>query len=289
MINLSQYPAPDVIEPLNYEGALSTHVAKFKELWATIRADNPSLPEYDVHMLETDPAMILLQVSAYIDLGLRARINDAAKANLLAFAKGADLDHLAFFYDVIRLEAETDDALRDRTVLEIKARSPGGSEWWYEAAARRADVRIRNVKAYREEFWPIIHIAVLSRENGGIPDEAMLSAVREMVTSNRVRTLNDTVIVEAAVQFGTNIEADIWLLPSAPTTDLRSLEQALRDAWNKESNIGFDLVPSWIEAKLHQGSVQRVKVLTPTAPVVAMPGTAIALGNIQLNYKGRDF
>lgn len=288
-IDLSLYPKPDVIETIDYERSLNNHINTFKSLWAIIRQERPELPPYDVELLETDPSIILLQLSSYIELGLRARINDAAKANLLAFASGADLDHLSAFYDVVRLEGETDTALRSRTILAIQARSPAGGAYWYAAAARRADVRIRDIAVYRDEFWPIVHVSVLSLENGGIPDEAMLEAVRVIVTSDQVRPLNDTVVVEAAVQFGTDIEADIWLLPTAPITDLEPLKQVVRQAWDKDSSIGFDLVPSWIEAKLHQSGVQRVEIITPATPVVAKPGTAIALGEIKLNYKGRGY
>lgn len=288
-MDLALYPKPDVIETLDYESSLNKHISKFKAIWEGIRQSHPELPSYDVELLETDPAVILLELSSYIELGLRARINDAAKANLLAFASGSDLDHLAAFYDVVRLDGETDAALRSRTILTIQARSPAGGAYWYAAAARRADVRIRDIAVYREEFWPIVHVSVLSLENDGIPDEAMLDAVRTIVTSDEVRPLNDTVIVEAAVQFGTDIEADIWLLPTAPVTDLEPLKQSLRQAWNKEASIGFDLVPSWIEAKLHQDGVQRVEIVTPVTPIIAQPGTAIALGEIKLNYKGRDF
>lgn len=45
--------------------------------------------------LESDPVTKLLEVASYIKLGNRARVNDAAKSQLLAYAIGADLDHLA--------------------------------------------------------------------------------------------------------------------------------------------------------------------------------------------------
>lgn len=287
--DLTTYPQPDVIETLDYEVILAQRIALLKELWRLAREKYPELPDYDVALLETDPLKITEEAEAYRELLIRARINDAAMANLLAFAKGADLDHLAAFYDVERLEGEEDEPFRQRIVLEIKGRSPGGGAYWYEAATRRADVRIRGAKAFREEFWPIIHIAVLSRENGGIPDQAMLDAVRAIVTNDRVRTLNDTIIVEAAVTTTTDIEANVWLLPSAPLTDMSPLSAALRQAWDTETDIGFDLVPSWIEARLHQPGVQRVEMVSPTNPLVAAPGTAIALGQIKLNYMGRDY
>lgn len=279
-INLDSYPSPDVIETISFEQSLAEMQEELIRLFPTIE---PTL------VLESSLANKLLQVGSYREILLRARINDVAKANLLAFATGSDLEHLAAFYDVVRLGGEGDEALRSRTVLNIQARSPAGGANWYKAAARRADVRIRDVAVFREEFWPIIHVAILSHENDGIPDAAMLDAVRDIVMSDDVRPLNDTVIVEAAVTSTTEIEANVWLLPSAPLTDLAPLETALRKAWSIETAIGFDLTPSWIEARLHLSGVQRIEMVSPTVPLVAAAGTAIAIGNIKLNYMGRDY
>lgn len=279
-INLESYPSPDVIETVAFEQILADMQDELTRLFPAIA---PTLA------LESALANKLLQVASFREMLFRARVNDAARANLLAFANNADLDHLASFYDVVRLEGEDDEALRSRTILAIQARSPAGGANWYKAAARRADVRIRDVAVYREEFWPIVHVAVLSRENDGIPDQAMLDAVREIVTSDEVRPLNDTVIVEAAVQNRTDIEANVWLLPSAPLADMVPLQDALRKAWETETGIGFDLVPSWIEARLHISGVQRVEMVNPVSPLIAEPGTAIAIGEIKLNYMGRDY
>lgn len=279
-INLESYPSPDVIEAISFEQILAEMQAELVRIFPAIE---PTLA------LESALANKLFQVADYREMLVRARINDAAKANLLAFALGVDLDHLAAFYDVVRLAGEDDEAFRSRIVLAIQARSPAGGANWYKAAARRADVRIRDVAVYREDFWPIIHVAVLSLENNGIPDEAMLNAVTAIVTSDDVRPLNDTVVVEAAVRNMSNIEANVWLLPSAPLTDLTPLETALRKAWDTETAIGFDLAPSWIEARLHLSGVQRIEMVSPTVPLVAPPGTAIAIGDIKLNYMGRDY
>lgn len=279
-INLESYPSPDVIELIEFEQILADMQDELIRLFPAIE---PTLA------LESALSNKLLQVAAFREILFRARVNDAARANLLAFATGADLEHLAAFYDVEKLEGEDDEAFRSRTVLAIQARSPAGGANWYKAAARRADVRIRDVAVYREDFWPIIHVAILSRENDGIPDAAMLDAVRTIVTSDDVRPLNDTVVVEAAVQNRTDIEANVWLLPSAPLADLTPLQDALRKAWTTETGIGFDLVPSWVEARLHMAGVQRVEMLSPSAPLVAAPGTAIAIGEIKLNYMGRDY
>lgn len=281
--DFSTLPPPEVIKTFYYETILSERMTDLRQRLLAAGID------YDVGHLETDILKVVHLGDSMREVTLRSAINDAAMANLLAFALGGDLEHLAFFYDVERLEGETDDALRERTVLAIKARSPGGSEWWYAAAAKRADVRIRSVKPYREKFWPIIHIAVLSNENGGIPDQKMLDAVTTEVMSDRVRLLNDTLIIEPAVATGTDIEADIWLLPDAAFGLMDVLPEILRQAWKSEAAIGFDLEPSWIEARLHVSGVKRVQVRSPLEPVIASEGVALTPGSIKLNFMGRDF
>lgn len=281
--DFSTLPPPEVIKSFYYETILADRMADLRQRLLAAGID------YDVGHLETDILKVVHLGDSMREVTLRAAINDAAMANLLAFALGGDLDHLAFFYDVERLVGETDDALRDRTVLSIKARSPGGSEWWYAAAAKRADVRIRSVKPYREKFWPIIHIALLSSENGGIPDQRMLDAVTAEIMSDRVRLLNDTIVIEPAVASGTAIEADIWLLPDAAFGLMDVLPEILRQAWQAEAAIGFDLEPSWIEARLHVAGVKRVRLRSPSAPVIASEGVALTPGSIKLNYMGRDF
>jgi len=83
-IDLSKLPAPDVIETLDFESLLTDYINDFV-------ARNPNYAT----LLESDPAIILMQVVAYREMLLRARINEAAKANMLAYATKGDLDNLA--------------------------------------------------------------------------------------------------------------------------------------------------------------------------------------------------
>lgn len=282
-IELSNLTTPGVIETVSFASILDEAIKDLRTRFADVGVS------YDVGNLETDPAKILLEVSSAREIVIRQRINDAAKANLIAYATESDLEHLAAFYDVTRLVGENDIQLRARVVLAIQARSPGGSAYWYKQAALRADTRIRDVVVYREEFWPIIHIAVLSQDDGGIPDQEMLDAVKAEVFSDTVRLLNDTLVVEAAVTQTVDIAADIWLLPNAGTNVFDSLESTLRAAWIEESGVGFDLEISWLESRLHVDGVKKVVVTSPSSSIINSEGSATALGNITLINKGRDY
>ena len=102
--DLASLPTPAVIESLSFETIFEELQTEFQSRY----------PDYSA-LLASDPAVKLLEVAAYREVLLRNRINAAAKASLLAFATGSDLDHLAAFYGVERLMGENDDALRLRT------------------------------------------------------------------------------------------------------------------------------------------------------------------------------
>jgi phage-related baseplate assembly protein len=120
-VQLPALAAPEVIERLAYGEIKAALLADFAAKY----------PEWTA-ALESDPVSKLLEVAAYRELLLRHRINQAARANLLAFASGADLDHLALFYGVDRLSGEDDDdAFRLRVRARIIGWSTGGGSASY--------------------------------------------------------------------------------------------------------------------------------------------------------------
>jgi len=88
---LSRLPTPQLIEPLSFSAIFTALLTDFQHRY----------PDYSA-LLASDPAIKLLEVAAYRELLLRHRINEAARANLLAFAADSDLDHLGAFYGVTR-------------------------------------------------------------------------------------------------------------------------------------------------------------------------------------------
>ncbi len=89
-IDLSQLPAPNVVETLDYETLLAERKATLISLYP---ADEQASVAR-VLALESDPLVKLLQENAYREVILRQRINEAAKAVMVAWANGSDLDQL---------------------------------------------------------------------------------------------------------------------------------------------------------------------------------------------------
>lgn len=279
---LRDLPPPEIIESLDYEAILAERRALVESAFAAAGFD------YAVGALETDPVMIVLQGEAYREVLMRGRVNDGARADLIRYAVGSDLDHKAWAYDVSRLPDETDAALRARIALAIAGRSAGGPEERYRAVAHKVSTNVDEVAIYQVDGGPLIELAVLATDNGGTPDQALLDAVAAAVNARDVLLVNDTISVVSAIKTNVDVTAQLWLLPGASDAIITESEARLRAAWAKAGQIGFDLNPSWISAVLFVEGVSRVVVSAPTAPMVAKPNEAIAIQNVTVTMMGRS-
>ncbi|SOC26816.1 baseplate assembly protein [Stappia indica] len=273
-------PPPAILEELSFEQLLSTIVADAQARLAAVGIT------WDVGALETDPVMILCQAFAYRELVLRARVNDAARANLLAFAGSSDLDHLAAFYDVARLDGETDERLRDRVWLTILGRSAGGPVERYKAVAMAASLQVRDVAIWREGRDPTVRVAVLSTDTGEASPE-LLASVLAALEAPEVRVVSDRFEVVSAIQTVQDVALTVRLAPDAPESRRMDVAAAVRAAWHAEQLLGLDLTTSWLTAKAMIPGVTRVEVTWPTKDVVALPHQAIGLGGIEIIDGGR--
>lgn len=173
---------PNIIEPLNFEEIFSC----MKE--ELIRRDSSFTA-----LVESDPAIKILEVAAWRELLLRQRINEAVKSNLLKFAGGEDLDNLAEFYGVERQDGEEDERFRKRIKARIVGSSTGGNYRYY---ALSADTRVKD--ALVESPVPgKVQVSILSTElsTTGIPQEELLEIVRNQLNREDVRILTDTIEV----------------------------------------------------------------------------------------------
>lgn len=280
---LANLPVPTLVEELRYDARLALFRTRLSETFATAGIS------YDVQDLETDPAQILLQISAYQDLLVRQRINEAVRGTLLPYATGADLDILAQFYDVGRQTGEVDARLRERVVLAIRGRSTGGTEPRYRSVALGADVRVADASVYTIGRDPTINIAIFSTDNSGIADQALVDTVAAAVTHPAVRMVNDRVVVAAAARQLVPVTARVWLLPQTSSAITVAMEAALRQAWAGQIVLGRDVSIAWIISRLMLDGVQRVEIDAPVTDIVLPPHQASALGTVTLVVAGRDY
>lgn len=188
-IDLSQLPAPTVIEGIDYETIYAALLGKLQAL----------LQEQGVTFdatVESDPAVKQNQVVAYRELLLRQSFNERAKQLFLAYATDSNLDQLVALLGVERLAGEEDDDLRSRAQLAPDTFSVAGPETAYEYHARSADSTIADVSV-TSPAPGVVLVSLLSSSGDGTATADQIANATAALNAE-VRPLTDQVIVQSA-------------------------------------------------------------------------------------------
>jgi len=278
LIDLSQLPPPNVVEALDYETILAERKAA---LIARYPADKQA-EIAAVLALESEPLTKFLQESAYRELLLRQRINEAARAVMLAYAEREDLEHIAALFGVQRLvikpadpiagtpaEMENDTDLRLRVQLAPQSFSVAGPEGAYRSHARDADGRVLDASATSPKEGEV-RVTVLSREGDGTATPDLLAKVEAALRSEDIRPLTDYVTVQSAAILPYDVVAILHLFPG-PDSSVVVAEALRRLAIYVEAchRLGRVVARSGLDAALHVAGVERVELLYPAEDIRA--------------------
>jgi phage-related baseplate assembly protein len=264
--DLSALPAPDVLEPLDFEDVYAESLGTFRGYMG----DNWTAA------LESDPVTKVIEVGTYNKVGNRARVNDAGKALLLAHAIGSDLDHLGANVNLKRLVIqvadlravppvpevkEQDDPFRERIQLAYEGLTTAGPRNSYILHARNASGLVADATA--ESPGPCrVTVTVLSSEGEGVASPELLATVATELNDEDVRPLTDFVTVQSAEIIHYRIDAILHMNGAGPEGDA-SLTEANRRlaAWiNPRKRLGVEVARSAIDAQLHVAGVSRVEL-----------------------------
>lgn len=279
VIDLSQLPAPDVVEVPDFETLLATRKEAFIALY-------PAEQQEAVRRtlaLESEPVVKQLQESTYREVLLRQKINEAAQAVMVAYALGSDLDQLAANYNVTRLittpadpdavppvEAvmETDDALRVRVPDAFEGLSVAGPKAAYEFYAKSADGRVADVSATSPAPAEVL-ITVLSREGDGSAPADLLGAVEAALNDESVRPVADRVTVQAATIFSYSVLAKLHLYDGvAAGPCLEAANAALAAYLAEQAKLGRSVRRDSYSAVLRVAGVDWVEITEPAADII---------------------
>lgn len=278
-IDLSQLPPPVVVEPLDFETLFAQRKAAFIAMY-------PEDEQEEIARtleLESEPITMLLEENCYRELLLRQRVNEAARAVMLAYSTDSDLDNLAVNFNVERLtiqeeddsvtppiEAvmESDPDLRTRTQQAFEGLSVAGPTAAYEFWGRSADGRVADISAV-SPTPACVTISVLSREGDGTASDDLLSVVAAALNDEEVRPVADRVTVQSAEIVPYQIDATLYIYPGPEAEPVRQAsEQQLQAYIAAQNRLGRDIRLSAIYAALHGEGVQRVELAQPVADIV---------------------
>ncbi|RDD34012.1 baseplate assembly protein J [Wolbachia endosymbiont of Cylisticus convexus] len=250
----------------------------FEEIFSRMKEELVRRDETFSALVESDPAMKVLEVAAWRELLLRQRINESVKSNLLKFAT---VDNLAEFYGVEREKEEEDERFRKRVKAKIAGWSTGGSKEYYKYHALSADSRVKD--ALVESPIPgKVQISILSTQlsTTGIVLEELLEIVRKQVTRDDIRVLTDTVTV-----IGCNItEIDIHSRMSiSPVISKEEIKKQFIKKFEANRRLGWNVTRSWIIANLFVEGVENVELIEPKEDVVVLGNECAVLGHVKLD------
>jgi len=273
-IDLSKLPAPKVVEELSFEAILAEWKADFLER-------HPEAAS--VLDLESEPVVKLMETGAYREMLLRQRVNDGAKATMLAYAVDEDLDHLAALTPArremidpgdpdavppVEPTYEPNDEFRRRVHMAPESFSVAGPEGAYiffalsVAGCRDASV---TSPAPRE-----IVVTILGRDGNGVPDQVLLDQEDAALNHKDVRPLTDLVTIQPAEILSYAISATLELYDGTGGSVVTAAARAAALEYTvARHRLGDVVTLSGIYAALHQPGVRRVNLASPTADIVA--------------------
>ncbi|WP_071058132.1 baseplate J/gp47 family protein [Pelistega sp. MC2] len=298
-IDLKRLPAPKIIESLNFERVYETRKLEFL---AAVPESKRAQVEATL-ALESEPITILLQQSAYRELLLRQRVNDATHGVMLAFAIGSDLDQIGANKGVYRLVVtpaddtttpptpavmEDDEAFRRRIQLSPEGYSCAGPYSAYLFYALSAHGHVKDISVMRPRPGDVA-IYVLSNQGDGTTEQVVLDYVSAALNADDVRPLNDTVLVNAGEIVNYQITATLKFYPGVhKELSLSATRSAVEEYTRINHRLGRDITIAGIVHALKQEGVQDVTVTSPMSNLTISKQQAGFCTQITLNDGGTD-
>ncbi|UUN86535.1 baseplate assembly protein [Pseudomonas extremorientalis] len=266
-VDLSALPAPPVLEDLDFEQAYAEELAAFR----LYMGDNWTAE------LESDPVVKLLELGVYRRIQNRARVNDGAKALMLAYAIDGDLDQLAGNVRLQRLVIqeenlntvpptprvmESNDALRERVQLVYEGLTTAGPRNSYILHARNASALVADATAESPSPAEVV-VTVLHLQGNGVAEQALLDVVMKYLSDDDIRPVGDRLTVQSAEVIEYRIDAVLHMAGTGSENEaiLAAAEQRLASWVNPRRRLGVEVPRSAIDAQLHISGVGRVDLL----------------------------
>lgn len=298
-IDLSRLPKPTVIEALDYETILEERKQKLLSLVPEDRRQEVE----ETLALESEPLTIQLQENAYRELVWRKRVNEAAVANMLAFASDEDLDNLVANFDTERLMVdpgdpnaippvpptyESNESLRLRSQQSWEGLSVAGPTKAYEFHALSADGRVSDARAI-SPTPAYVEVTLLSTEGDGTASQEIIDIVDAALSAEDIRPVGDRLTVQSATIVNYQVDATLYVYPGPEQEPiLEAAQAALNKYLSDQRRIGRDIRISALHAALHVEGVQRVELAQPVADVVLDETEAAYCTNTSVVIGGSD-
>ena len=186
-------------------------------------------------------------------------------------------------------ENESDSELVERNFNTSEIYSTAGSEGAYKYFAKQADADVEDV-IVRSNDDASVEITV-SKRGGGLPDESLLTRVKEYLERGDRKPLTDRITVKAPEKLEYNVRLTYYIGSDkkAVIDKLKSdVNNAVRsyNEWQTEK-IGRDVNPSYLIRKIMETGIKRVEVESPVYTVTSESSIPI-VNSVNVVYGGLE-
>lgn len=235
--------------------------------------------------------MKLLETGSYRETLVRQKVNDGARALMLASAEKNDLDVIAGNFDLLREiidpgdpdalppiapTYESDERFRFRIQLSWARTSNAGPDDAYLYHTVNADPRIpvRNNKAGVNIDSPApveVVVTIMSTEGTGIPTQDLLDIVTAVLTDRKVRPLTDQVTVAAATKVDYTVVAAIEIYDGPDKSVVLANSITSVNAFTiAQRLLGEPVTIDGLHKALRVDGVRKVNLTSPVAGVITI-------------------
>ena len=284
IIDISSVPVPTLIDPQSFEELFDEYVQRYLTRWNELRAIDPTLPQYDVENLQTDPQMIAGQAWSDLRLTDRQFVIDAIKSLLAAFAEKTSLDALVARNSVQRKTIfagdettpaimETDEHLLYRYLLSFDGKSAGSRErYLFEAHSALPYLEIGNVEVLGRKILKRrgdVDIVACGPLGRNLTNEE-LASLRSACLADKVVPETTEALVKPAKRSEYEVRQKVFIKPGvSPDLIATEVTERIRRVTNRSTIVGAKVVRDFIAGASLGQNIIDVETYSPAASITS--------------------
>jgi len=264
IIDLSKLPPPKIIAELDVEIIKDEMKADFMKRMG------------EGYLLDdADPAMKIIEQAAYREMLQRQKINDGAKAVMLGYSTGSDLENLtalfntersilkekANFTDEVR---QSDDGLRIEALQAFDGKSTAGAQESYIYFAKNFNRKhIHDVSVVSKRPGEV-ELTILFKQGLEIDQDDEISRLHSYLTKGKLIPFTDLLSIKSAVIRQAKGKAKIFV-PKGPDKEVikKIARKRLDKFLTQKYKLGSLISLSGINSTLYVENAEEVEITEP--------------------------
>lgn len=294
--DLTQLAPAKLLEQVDFEVILAAQKAYVLARWDEVRASRPDLPPLTSLGLETEPMTIILETYAYRETIMRALVNDKARAVMLAYSTGTDLDHLGVRFGVVRATLvpanpatgtaaimESDDRYRRRIQLAPEAFSTAGARGAYIFHALTFDSSIEDAWAFSPEDGHVD--VVIAGADGADVADTVVAGLIDRFARDDLTPLTDAVTIRRAERLDYSVTGSLLIEVGPDPAAIKAAAEAAITAYARDrARINSTVYRNGLAAAGKVGAAENFTLATPTTDVIGGDAQIPHLIDVTLTY-----